>query len=42
MGVNGEALQLHAVHKKSHYQALKVMCAESECAVRLKIKSLLP
>ena len=47
MGVNGEALQLHAVHKsrifyyKSHdnpYQVLQVTCAASEHAMKSKDK----
>ena len=54
MGVNGEALQLHAVYKnpyqyyKSHenpYQVLQVTCAASERAMKSKvrmIKSLSP
>ena len=47
MGVNEEALQLHAVYKKpyfyykSHenlYQVLQVTCAASDCAMKLKVR----
>ena len=47
MGVNGESLQLHAVHKKpyffyymSHknlYQVLQVTCTASEHAMKLTV-----
>ena len=46
MGVNGEPLQLHAVHKKSYffttshknlYQVLQVTCTASEHAMKLTV-----
>ena len=48
MGVNGKALQLHAVYIKScknPYQVLQVTCSGSDCAMKSKvnmIKSLSP
>ena len=48
MGVNGKALQLHAVYIKScknPYQVLQVTCPGSDCAMKSKvnmIKSLSP